>query len=68
MRVLWYLLVVMLSAISLMSAIRAFELLLSGNLTAYGVGQLMGAVLMAVLMFLLARKAFAKARTARGLR
>jgi hypothetical protein len=63
MRALWYLLVVVLGAISVMSAISAINLLL-GGLTAYGAGQLTGAFVMAVLMFLLARKALAKARAA----
>ena len=48
---------------SVMSAISAINLLL-GGLTAYDAGQLSGALLMAVLMFLLARKALAKARAA----
>jgi hypothetical protein len=46
-----------------MSAISAINLLL-GGLSAYGAGQLTGASVMAVLMFLLARKALAKARAA----
>ena len=50
-------------AMSVMSAISAINLLL-GGLTAYDAGQLSGALLMAVLMFLLAREALAKARAA----
>ena len=46
MRALWYLLVVVLGAISLISAICAINLLL-GGLTAYGAGQLIGAFLLA---------------------
>ena len=63
MRALWYLLVAVLGSISIISAINAISLLL-GGLTAYGAGQLIGALILAVLMFLLARKALAKARAA----
>jgi hypothetical protein len=63
-KVLLYILAVILGAWGLLSGLRAIEWLLTGGLSAYGIGRLAGSVLIAVLFILLAAKALAKARAA----
>lgn len=58
----WYVLLVVLGAIGLLSALRAIELLFMGGLSAYGAGQVAGSTLMAVIFLLLAFKVLKRAR------
>lgn len=63
-KALLYVAVVLVGALGCLAVLRALEVLATGNLSAYGAGKLTGSVLMGVLCFLVASKAFKSARAA----
>jgi hypothetical protein len=62
MKALWYVLAVVLCLLGLFNVLRILALATSGGVSAYGAGQLTGALLFAIILFALAWKSWGKAR------